>query len=77
MCIRDSLLADRGTGGVAESAHEGVRHSAAYDESVNLVDEVFDNADRVGNLCSAEDSGCLLYTSRKKGFAPKNVRKNF
>ena len=37
------------------SREEGICHTAADDECINLLEEVVDNADLVGNLCAAEN----------------------
>ena len=56
------FLAERGADLAALCLGEGVGHAAADDDGVALVDQVFDNADLVGNLSAAQD--CNERTSR-------------
>ena len=49
------FIEERSTDGVALSSEEGVSHTAADDEGINLGEEVVDNVELIGNLSTAED----------------------
>lgn len=41
---------------VALGDEESISHAAADDKGIDLIEEVVDDADLVGDLCAAEDS---------------------
>ena len=49
------ILTERGADLVTACLVEGISHSAADDEGVNLLNEVVDDTDLVGDLCAAEN----------------------